>query len=203
MKFLRIQLLLIAALILLAANAAFASFSYDITVDTHTLVGTTGSLDFMFGPSTGSGSYTATVDISGLTGGTLVGAPSTTGNVSGVLPSTVTLTDNNVSALNDYFHQFTYGSTLTFNLNFTGNYGSALAFSMFQDAAGTTSAFTNDATNGFAATFAMNPNGTATFTNFSPQTTVTDATPTPLPAAAWLFGSGLMGLAGIRTRKTA
>jgi hypothetical protein len=27
-----------------------------------------------------------------------------------------------------------------------------------------------------------------------------DATPTPIPAAAWLFGSGLMGLAGVRRR---
>jgi hypothetical protein len=26
-------------------------------------------------------------------------------------------------------------------------------------------------------------------------------TPTPIPAAAWLFGSGLMGLAGVRRRK--
>jgi hypothetical protein len=28
-----------------------------------------------------------------------------------------------------------------------------------------------------------------------------DVTPTPIPAAAWLLGSGLMGLAGIRRRK--
>jgi hypothetical protein len=28
-----------------------------------------------------------------------------------------------------------------------------------------------------------------------------NATPTPIPAAAWLLGSGLLGLAGIRRRK--
>jgi probable HAF family extracellular repeat protein len=28
-----------------------------------------------------------------------------------------------------------------------------------------------------------------------------DATPTPIPAAAWLFGSGLMGLVGVRRKK--
>jgi len=29
-----------------------------------------------------------------------------------------------------------------------------------------------------------------------------DASPTPIPAAAWLFGSGLLGLAGIRRRRS-
>jgi hypothetical protein len=28
-----------------------------------------------------------------------------------------------------------------------------------------------------------------------------DATPTPIPAAAWLFGSGLMGLSGLRRKE--
>jgi hypothetical protein len=33
-------------------------------------------------------------------------------------------------------------------------------------------------------------------------TVVQDATPTPIPAAAWLFGSGLLGLAGIRKKQS-
>ncbi|NVN90131.1 MAG: VPLPA-CTERM sorting domain-containing protein [Desulfuromonadales bacterium] len=38
--------------------------------------------------------------------------------------------------------------------------------------------------------------------NFVTSATVTyDYTPTPIPAAAWLLGSGLMGLAGIRRKK--
>jgi len=39
------------------------------------------------------------------------------------------------------------------------------------------------------------------FTTTYTMTTPTDATPTPIPAAAWLLGYGLMGLAGIRRRK--
>jgi hypothetical protein len=29
---------------------------------------------------------------------------------------------------------------------------------------------------------------------------IVEATPTPIPAAAWLLGSGLMGLVGVRRR---
>jgi hypothetical protein len=37
-------------------------------------------------------------------------------------------------------------------------------------------------------------------TNFDGSTTIT-ALATPIPAAAWLLGSGLLGLAGIRRRR--
>jgi hypothetical protein len=40
--------------------------------------------------------------------------------------------------------------------------------------------------------------GITDFGTFGPNM---DATPTPIPAAAWLLGSGLLGLAGIRRRK--
>ena len=40
--------------------------------------------------------------------------------------------------------------------------------------------------------------GTAQVASFD---TTAQGTPTPIPAAAWLLGSGLMGLAGIRRRK--
>src|SRR6266480_4836959 len=148
MKFLRLQLL-IAALILFAANAAFASFSYNVSIDTSSLAaaGTIGSLDFQFNPGASTSPYTATVDISGVTRGGMFGDPTTVytqGNVSGVLPGTVTITDNNISQLNEYFHQFTYGSTLNFNLNFNGNYDSTFAFAMFSDAAGMTPALTSN-----------------------------------------------------------
>jgi len=37
--------------------------------------------------------------------------------------------------------------------------------------------------------------------NFTFDSNSTTATPTPIPAAAWLLGSGLMGLAGLRRKK--
>ena len=200
MKFLRLQLL-VAALILFAANASFASFSYNVSIDTSTLSGTLGGLDFQYNPGSGSSSYTTTLDISGVTGGTL-SDPSTVftaGNVSGELPSTVTITDNNISQLNEYFHNFTYGSNLSFNLTFASDptTNSSLYFSMFQDAAGTVAALTSDP-NGYAAIINMNGAAAPAVTNNI--TVQNDVTPTPIPAAAWLLGSGLMGLAGIRRR---
>jgi hypothetical protein len=50
--------------------------------------------------------------------------------------------------------------------------------------------------NGFATTIDVNPNG-AVVTNNSG---VVTANATPIPAAAWLLGSGLMGLVGIRRK---
>jgi len=57
---------------------------------------------------------------------------------------------------------------------------------------------TNDP-NGFATTIDLNSNG-AVVNNLSNQTSVAQ---TPIPAAGWLLGSGLMGLAGIRRRMAA
>src|SRR6266513_1838262 len=192
MKFLRLQLL-VAALILFAANAAFASFSYNVSIDTSSISGTLGGLDFQYNPGAGASSYTATVDFSGVTGGTLSDPITvfTAGNVSGALPSTVTITDNNISQLNEYFHNFTYGSNLSFNLTFAGDptTNSSLYFSMFQDAAGTVAALTSDTTNGYAAIINMNGAATPFVTNN--MTVTSDVTPPPIPAAAWLLGSGL------------
>ena len=58
---------------------------------------------------------------------------------------------------------------------------------------------TNDSTNGFATTVDLNANG-AVVNNLSSQVAVAA---TPIPAAVWLLGSGLMGLAGIRRRMAA
>jgi hypothetical protein len=52
--------------------------------------------------------------------------------------------------------------------------------------------------NNMTAVFQAN-NGTLSIGAPTPH--ASDATPTPIPAAAWLLGSGLMGLMGIRRRK--
>ncbi|HUJ16751.1 MAG TPA: VPLPA-CTERM sorting domain-containing protein [Nitrospirota bacterium] len=46
----------------------------------------------------------------------------------------------------------------------------------------------------------LSDNGAATTNIMASQANVT---PTPIPAVAWLLGSGLMGLAGIRRRMAA
>jgi len=190
MKFLKIKLLVIA-LIMFAASSAFASFSQTFTFDTSSIEGTAGYLDFQFNPGNNTTSN-ATAVISGFDGanGALgIYDPSQSfGNVSGVLPGQVSITSTPDSQLNDYFHQFTFGKQISFALGIDNYTGSTFALT-FYGSDGATSLMTSNP-NGQVLTVTMNTNGT----------TNVNATPTPIPAAAWLLGSGLMGLFGIRRR---
>jgi hypothetical protein len=74
--------------------------------------------------------------------------------------------------------------------------GTALAFYQYNDTGSTSSIVTptqfGNATG--AATWALSASGDLVYS-------VPGAAPVPLPAAMWLFGSGLLGLAGISRRK--
>ena len=209
MNFIKIKLLVIAV-IMFAASSAFASLSYDVTVDTSSLSGSTGYLYLQFNPLSGNTSDATAVVSNFATNGTL-GVQDTTnigfgGNVSGTLPGTVTF-DNGYgtgftkSGINDYNQAITFGTSFSFSvlltqaLNNPATDGSSFTLSLFQDAIGLSPLKT---ANGTLVTLNLNSDGTAT-------PTITDAgtTATPIPAAAWLLGSGLMGLAGIRRRMNA
>ena len=107
-----------------------------------------------------------------------------------------TLTFDNGTGFNDYFTNFTFGSTISFRVSLYGpalsspdgvsTSGSAFAFSMFSDAGGTKPVQTNDTTEGFAFTVNVNLDGTTTITNSSAQTIVAQgvtATPTATATA--------------------
>jgi hypothetical protein len=94
------------------------------------------------------------------------------------------VTMSNTLQLNDYLHVIHFGDTLAFNLVLDGL------------------AVTNP--NGIVSTFSLTL--TSDFEGLNPLLTsngvvVVQETPTPIPAAAWLLGSGLLGLVGIRRRK--
>ena len=89
----------------------------------------------------------------------------------------------------------TFGNNLNFHLDLSGAANNTFGLS-FWDATGTAPVLTNDP-NGFAATVDLGAAGIAV-NDLSSQT---DATTTPIPAAAWLLGSGLMGLFGVRRRQ--
>src|SRR6185369_8428808 len=80
--------------------------SYQVNVNTVSLSGTTGNVDFQYNPGPG------TTDPSFITidfftpGGGLFGAPFTVGGVTGILPGAVTI--NNSGAFNDYFQGITF-----------------------------------------------------------------------------------------------
>jgi hypothetical protein len=185
------------------AVPAPADILYSVAVDTSSISGIAGSLDFNFtsGPLI---SQFALADFLNFTSdGSLAGSPILTGDVSGgPLPSTVTF--DNGGALNDYFEGFTYGSTLAFVVRLYGpainspdgvsTSGSLFAFSMFSDAAGTMPVLTSDTTDGFAITLGVNLDGSTKAMNFSSQTTLTQET-VPEPASFLLLASGLAAVA--------
>ena len=163
-------------------TAAGAQQVFDVSVNTESLLGQHGALDFNFdrGPQPAQLATLAIGNFS--TNGSFAGGcPCSIGAVTGQAPSTVTF--QNLSGLNDYFEAFTFGSQLKFTLTLDGPAvqspngsasGSTLAFSLFTDPSGATPALTADA-NGFAFLLDLNGDASTTLENFSPQTTVSPA----------------------------
>lgn len=201
---------------------AQASVIYDVTVDTSSISGVSGSLDFNFSPGP---LLTQAADLQILnftSDGTLADCATNvqgfcpTGDVTGALPGPLTF--DNGAYFNDYFDGFTYGNSLSFDVMLYGpaidspdgvsTSGSAFAFSMFSDAAGTMPALTTDLFDGYAATISINLDGSTTVSNSSMQTTITpvgDPDSAPEPRDLVLTGIGLIMIASLaraRTRRT-
>ena len=167
-------------------SLASADSVYDVLVDTSSIQGTLGSLDFNFNPGPLI-TQPASLQVQTFsTNGSLAGNSVLTGDVNGILPATITF--DNGTAFNDYFEGFTFGSTLSFAVDLYGpavtspdgisTSGSAFAFSMFSDSAGTIPVLTADATNGFAVTIYVNLDGSTTPNDFSTETSVVPSTTT-------------------------
>jgi hypothetical protein len=201
----------LALMILLFAGTALADdVTYDVTVNTSSIAGTTGSLDFNFNPGPLVTQAASLQILNFSTNGSLAGSPSLTGDVSGTLPGTLTF--DNGTGFNDYFQGFTYGSTVSFAVSLFGpalsspdgvsTSGSTFAFSMFSDPAGTIPVLTNDTVDGFAFTVDVNLDGTTTVTNYSAQTQVSlPSTPVPEPSCLMMLSIGFLVLAGLSRKK--
>ena len=205
------KLLLVAFLLSFALLASASPVTYEITINTSSIAGTVGSVDFNFNPLLLTPKAASLQILYFSTDGTLAGTPALTGDVSGALPSAVTF--DNGTGYNDYFEGFTFGSTLTFDVGLYGpalsssnevsTLGSTFAFSMFSDAAGTVSALTSDTSDGFAFIVNVNPDGSTTVTDYSDQTTVESETSViPEPGSLWLVAIGLIFIAGVCQRRT-
>jgi hypothetical protein len=205
---LKLSSFFIAALCLTTSVASASPTTYDITVDTSSISGDAGSLDFNFNPGP---LVTQEADLQILTfssDGTLAGGPSLVGDVAGTLPATLTF--DNLDGFNDYFEGFTFGSTLSFQVSLYGpalsspdgvsTSGSAFAFSMYSDSAGTVPALTTDIADGFATTVTVNLDGTTTLTSYVPATSGPPSV-TPEPSSFLLLGTGLLGLGVLAGRR--
>src|ERR1035438_4163130 len=103
--------------------ASASLITYDVTVDTSSISGTMGSLDFNFNPGPLVTQFAQLQVLSFTSDGTLAGAcPCLTGDVTGQLPSTLTF--DNGTGFNDYFDDFTYGMSISFAVSL---YGPALS----------------------------------------------------------------------------
>lgn len=152
----KLNVLLLAMVLCFTASAS--ADTYLVSVDTSSISGISGSLDFNFTPGIYQAQATSLQILGFSSDGTLASSPVLTGDVSGTLPSIVTF--DNETGYNDYFDGFTYGSTLSFDVNLYGpalsppdgvsTSGSTFDFSMFSDSAGTIPVLTNDMTDGYA-----------------------------------------------------
>ncbi len=201
------SLFFVAACLGFASPAIAGPVTYDVTVNTSSISGAAGSLDFNFNPGP-LVTQSASLQIFSFTSdGSLVNCAANiqgfcpTGDVSGQLPGPLTF--DNGSGFNDYFDDFTFGTTLSFEVSLYGpalsapdgvsTSGSTFAFSMFSDVAGTVPTLTTDTTDGFAFTVDVNLDGTTTVNLFSSQTDVVPAAviATPEPSGLSLLGTGL------------
>jgi hypothetical protein len=191
-----------AAFFCLASVVTAGPITYDVNVDTSSIFGTAGSLDFNFNPGP---LVTQAADLQILnfsSDGSVAGSPTLTGDVSGALPSTLTF--DNGTGFNDYFEGFTFGSTLSFKVSLYGpalsspdgvaTSGSTLAFSMFSDQAGTVPALTSDTTDGFAFTVDISLSGSTTVTNYSSVTSIGTASAAVPEPSTFLFVVAVLAL---------
>ena len=117
-------------MILVAGALAFSggvAGADPVTVDTSSLAGQSGFVDFQFNPDTsGTTPLDAAAVVSGFTGGTLgaVDALNTSG-VTGALPGGVTI--SNAGAANGLVQAITFGSSLAFNVALPTPAANALA----------------------------------------------------------------------------
>jgi len=179
-------------LLLLCCGIAIsaAPVSVQVNVDTASISGTTGNVDFQYnpGPNVTDPSF-ITIDFF-TPGGQLNGVRQIFGDVTGLLPGSLRI--DNTSAFNDYFEGFTFTNSLSFLVTFDGpapsglaTSGSTFAFSLF-GADEVTPLLANFPDSGANAIGNLGPTGELTFS-------------TPEPATIALFGVGFLVI-GLKTR---
>ncbi|HLP08166.1 MAG TPA: NF038129 family PEP-CTERM protein [Opitutaceae bacterium] len=192
----------LAALLALAATAAAnAQVTYNISLDTSSLLSSSSapfSLDFQFsdGSGVGSGLNWATLSNFQFGGGSAVGTPTLWGDATGDLGSTVTLGTSD-AMLNEFYQEFAPGTFLSFNLTLTTNtpWSGATDLFSFSILDGSLASLLTDSPNGALVEVSLSDLGaaTATFGSSDNGLSAPSITAIPEPATYGLFlGAGLL-----------
>ena len=145
----RLQIISLAALVMLMATASARADSFLVTLNTSPLSGTQ---TLAFGLTDGDGvanNNTVMLSTFGFGGGSPLGSPSNTGTgISGNLMSGITMQDSGFSAL--FTQQFNVGSSLSFILNITNNFpgGTPDSFAMYVCDAAQSTCYSDDMSTG-------------------------------------------------------
>jgi hypothetical protein len=196
--------------VLLSASGVWAdSVEYTFTLNTSSIAGSTGSVDFTLYPGSGAQSLTATVSDFITDTGVYDGSQTLTGGAAGgpvASGGTLTLTDT--TGFNDDLESFTYGNTLSFNVDLTGaaltspnGSGSSpyqFIFSTYSDTAGTIPVLTSDP-NGVSGIININPpNGAVTTSAVSSKLGIVA---TPEPSTLWMLCCALAIFGGVHYKR--
>jgi len=194
-----IRKIIIACLLtLLASHSIWASTSLQATVDTSSIAGQTGWLDFQFNPADFNAPSAATTITAVNSNGTLLSSVTASGDVSGNLGSALVL--GNSQAFNDWLQGFTFGNSLSFLFNIdvpltnTSGSGTAFSLSLYDSAFNSLLA---DSIWGAALVVNANDNGSTDILGQSAQVSLSTPSAVPEPQTLSLFLTGL-GLLGLR-----
>lgn len=196
-------------LLLAGATALNASPVSLITINTSGIpAGTQGNLDFLFNTG-GTPAGAAFASITNFTTtGTLTTSSFSATNATGTLPGPVSLINNNA----EYLQAIRYGSTISFNLQFSGpavdsptgsGFGSTFTLSLLNSTLDG-SFLTSNINDGYILEFNISANGQTTPTTFTTSTgasSVVSIQTLPEPGAWALSGGGLMVLILLRRKQ--
>lgn len=201
--------LLLSILLLMSGNAWGLSLPYSVVVNTTPLVGTEAQIAFDF---IEGGAPANTATISGFTSNGILGSFTSVGSVNGNLPGTITLADtlsfgggSFPSFFNEYLHNITLGTTLSFLLNATTNGPTgasspdSFSFFLLNPTTNLSLVSTSDPT-GANALFVLDldgsPQGRLSVYSVSGGQAAAFVTPVPEPSMLLLMLTGLAGLIG-------
>ena len=191
---------------LLGTARAHADSIYEINVNTTSVAGTVGYLDFMFNPGAAPVDP-ASATLSGFTTDGTLGTPlGNIGDVTGSLPGVVQI--NNTDVNNEYTVGFTYGSFFDMFVDLdiptiSGNAQSGSSFLLTLDDSNFGPLLNDNASpSGQLVEIDLDTDGNPTVQNFSPNGEAT-VTAVPEPASLLLLATGLGALLPRRNKAAA